>query len=257
MRRIMPAILLCLFFCGCESSLTPIIPVATNGGVGEQPHTTLRVGVCADYPPFAYLDERGEPAGLDIALAGLLAEKMNMRLELHNMSFDALLEAVRKKQVSMAIAALTPTPERMKLVDFSDVYFKQRLVLLVPKELLNKAEYDDWRVAVPKAWQYADVAALLMPKARLQDYDTWGAMVEAVRKSEADAAFMDMALAESFARDGLAVLEMNTDSVFTQGVAIALPKDDLAFRKQVNQALDDIGPGKINEIMRDALLGME
>jgi polar amino acid transport system substrate-binding protein len=54
----------------------------------------LIVGTSADWPPFEYIDAQGNFAGIDIALAKKIAEALNVKLEIKDMKFAALMRTL-------------------------------------------------------------------------------------------------------------------------------------------------------------------
>ena len=70
----------------CGSSGTALGAVAT-GTVPDE----MRVGIVADYPPFAYLTASGDPDGLDAALAQEIARRLNRDVEWIDRPFPAWL----------------------------------------------------------------------------------------------------------------------------------------------------------------------
>jgi polar amino acid transport system substrate-binding protein len=57
------------------------------GGSGEK--STFTVGFDADFPPFGYMDEKGEYIGFDLDLAAECAERMGKELVLKPINWDA------------------------------------------------------------------------------------------------------------------------------------------------------------------------
>jgi polar amino acid transport system substrate-binding protein len=80
------------------------------------------VGTSADWPPYEYVTPEGEFAGIDIEIAKRIAEHLGVELEIKDMKFAALFEAVRKGDVDIAIADIAMKPERLQAVDFSIPY---------------------------------------------------------------------------------------------------------------------------------------
>lgn len=54
---------------------------------------------------------------------------------------NALLKVVQEKKCDLAVGSVTATPERDKLVDFSDPYLPVRLVLVAPRGHLEQGDY--------------------------------------------------------------------------------------------------------------------
>ncbi len=102
---------------------------------GEDPLAdgVLTVGTNAEFPPFEYVGDDGEPDGFDIALIKAIGEKLGVDVEVENMEFDSLVASIGSK-IDVAIAGMTVTDERKNMVDFSDSYYQAVQYVLVPKE---------------------------------------------------------------------------------------------------------------------------
>ncbi len=84
---------------------------------------TIVVGTNAEYAPFEYLDSDGELTGFDIELINAIAEAEGVSIEWVDMPFDSLLGSIEAGDVEVIAAAIGPTAERAKSVNFSDVYY--------------------------------------------------------------------------------------------------------------------------------------
>ncbi|MEH7662549.1 transporter substrate-binding domain-containing protein, partial [Bacillus velezensis] len=82
----------------------------------------LIMGTSADYKPFEYKDG-DQITGFDVDLAKALGKKTGYDVEVQDMDFNSLITALKSKQVDMILSGMTPTPERKKQVDFSDIYY--------------------------------------------------------------------------------------------------------------------------------------
>ena len=104
----------------------------------------LVVGTAPGYPPFEFVvDKSGKSqvVGADIDLAKKIADEIGVKLEIKAMDFDALIMALQSSKVDMVITSMTPTEERKKSVDFSDVYFEGTNSILVNSNF-NKSVAD-------------------------------------------------------------------------------------------------------------------
>ncbi|RLE59888.1 MAG: amino acid ABC transporter substrate-binding protein [Thermoprotei archaeon] len=101
----------------------------------------LIVGTSADWPPFEYIED-GNYMGIDIRIAQKIAEKLGVELEIKDMKFAALIEALKTGMVDMVIADMTPTAEREKVVDFSVPYYfsKGHAVLVLKESAIDSVE---------------------------------------------------------------------------------------------------------------------
>ena len=82
----------------------------------------LIVGTSADWPPYEYVTPDGKFAGIDIEIAKRIAESLGVGLEIKDMKFAALFEAVKRGDVDIVIADVAMKPERLQAIDFSIPY---------------------------------------------------------------------------------------------------------------------------------------
>ncbi|HPS45426.1 MAG TPA: transporter substrate-binding domain-containing protein, partial [Treponemataceae bacterium] len=102
----------------------------------------LILGTSADYPPYefhAQVDGKDAIVGFDIALAREVAKDLGVQLEIKDMKFDGLLAALASGNVDMIISGMTPTDERKKNVDFTDIYYFAEHGVLIRKA--DEAKY--------------------------------------------------------------------------------------------------------------------
>ena len=83
----------------------------------------ITVGTNAEYAPFEYLDSDGNLTGFDYELLEAIAQEENLELEWKDMPFDSLVGSMETGNIQIIAAAIGPTKEREKSVDFSDVYY--------------------------------------------------------------------------------------------------------------------------------------
>ncbi|MTH52324.1 transporter substrate-binding domain-containing protein [Bacillus mangrovi] len=104
-------------------------------GDGESGKKVLKMATSADYPPFEYKDtaKSDEIIGFDVDLAKALGEKLGYEVQVQDMDFNGLIAALQGKQVDMVMAGMTPTAERKKNVDFTDIYYTAKHMIVSPK----------------------------------------------------------------------------------------------------------------------------
>jgi len=72
------------------------------------------VGTNSGFPPFEMVDEHGKLVGFDIDLAQEIAQALGKKLELKDMSFDALIVALQQGKIDCAIAGISITKSRQQ-----------------------------------------------------------------------------------------------------------------------------------------------
>ena len=103
----------------------------------------LVLGTSADYPPYEFvIMQNGQPTivGFDIEIAGEIARDLSahlgreVTLDIRDIGFDGLLQALNSNRVDIVIAGMTPTPERMESVDFSIIYYRAEQGIMIRAE---------------------------------------------------------------------------------------------------------------------------
>lgn len=102
---------------------------------------TLRMATDPSFVPFEMLDqETGEMIGFDMEIIAEVAKRAGFEYEISTMDFNGIIPALQTGNVDIAIAGITITEEREKIVDFSDPYYDSGIRILVRtdnKEVLD------------------------------------------------------------------------------------------------------------------------
>lgn len=90
----------------------------------------LIVGIKDNLPPLGFRDRNGNLAGLEIELARELARELNIPIEFVPLKNRDRLSALANNQVDLAIAQITVTTNRTRLVDFSLPYYTDSTIAI-------------------------------------------------------------------------------------------------------------------------------
>ncbi len=82
----------------------------------------LRVAVPQDFPPFGTVGADMKPQGYDIDMAALLAKEMGVKLDLIPVSSTNRIPFLTTGKADLVISSLGKSPDREKVIDFSDAY---------------------------------------------------------------------------------------------------------------------------------------
>ncbi len=122
--------------CGGSGEKKEAAPAAPKGKILEQikQKGKIVVGTAPGYPPYEFWDASSSEKkiiGIDVEIAQKLAEKLGVKLEIQDMTFQALLSSLVGGKIDIAIAGINPSDERKKTMDFSDEYLptEQRLII--------------------------------------------------------------------------------------------------------------------------------
>lgn len=208
----------------------PAFPVAAE--TTETAQKTLLMGTEADYIPFEFRVASDPPSGIigfDIALAQLIAERLGLEIEIQEQTFDSLLPALQAGDLDFAIAAITPTPARLELVDFSIPYFESRQALVSRRTspIRTLADLAGTRVAVQTGTLQAEVAQQLITEGvaiEVQSFERMNDIISAIRTQTADVALVEELVAEAYLENN-PTLELDVlGELPPTPVAIAFPK---------------------------------
>jgi polar amino acid transport system substrate-binding protein len=88
----------------------------------ENPRASLKASVRTEFAPYAYIDEAGLPAGIDVDIARAVGNILNVNIEFTETFPDELITTVRYGKADIALGGLTQTEADMELVDFTSPY---------------------------------------------------------------------------------------------------------------------------------------
>ncbi len=248
---------------------------ALSGCGAEADENVFRVGMEAGYAPFNWTQVTDEndgvlingskeyAGGYDVEIAKEIAESLGKELVIEKIEWDGLVPALSSGQIDAIIAGMSPTAERKETIDFSDVYYKSDLVMLVKSDgpYIGATTLTDFS------------GAKITGQLNTFHYTVID-QIPGVDKQEAMSDFPAMRVAlESGIIDGYVTERPEAISAqqanpnfkmveFTQGfetseedtaIAVGLPKDS-PLKDQVNQALSQISEEERVEIMDEAIL---
>ena len=81
----------------------------------------LHMATNAFFPPYEYY-ENETIVGIDAEMAAAIADKLDMKLVIDDMDFDAIIAAVSTGKADMGMAGMTVTEERLQSINFSTSY---------------------------------------------------------------------------------------------------------------------------------------
>ncbi len=113
-------------------------------------------------PPFAIKNEDGSWSGISIDLWGRIAREHDVDYELKEFDLEGLLQAVASGSVDLAVGALTMTPEREKLFDFTHPFYTTGLSIAVSSQGKKNWQKALERVFSPRFLRAVGGLALLL-----------------------------------------------------------------------------------------------
>lgn len=182
----------------------------------------LKVGLECDYQPFNWTEVQSNSYtmpivgtnqfadGYDIQMARYLANKMNYRLEIVKLGWEALIPALQGDTINAVIAGMTDTEERRQSIDFSNEYYRSELVLIVKADSdLAKAtsleSFANKKIVSQVSTVTDDVIEDWVSAYKcehLNALDTFATCAIAVRNGTADAMTAELPVAQAICNSG-------------------------------------------------------
>lgn len=215
----------------------------------------LTVGTNAEFPPFEYVDDNGEPDGFDIALIKAIGEKLGVEVEVENMEFASLVSSIGSK-IDVAIAGMTVTDERKESVDFSDSYYEavQYVILPADSEIATADDLTGKTIGVQLGTTGDFIATDDIADSTVQQYNKAVDAVNDLINGRLDCVIVDKNPALVFESKFEGQVKAVDGAEFgfgTEEYAIALPKGDTALVDAVNAALEEIkADGTFDELVK-------
>jgi glutamine transport system substrate-binding protein len=116
-------------FIGCAATVIFLVCGILTGPVLAK---KLVVAVDTAFVPFEFRDPKtGQYTGFDIDLWDAIAKEIGVEYELQPMDFIGIVPALQTGSIDAALAGITITSAREKVVDFSHPYYDSGLTLMV------------------------------------------------------------------------------------------------------------------------------
>ena len=201
----------------------------------------LTMSTNAAFPPYEMTTDSGDLEGIDIEVAGAIAKKLGLELQVDDMDFDAALLAAQQGKSDIVMAGVSVTEERQKVMEFSDSYATGVQVIIV-KEDSEIASVDDLEgkmIGTQRGTTGNIYCTDDYGEDHITTYDNGLTAVQALMNGQVDCVVIDQEPAKAFvaANQGLKILE--TEYV-SEDYAIGMAKGNTALQSAVNKALAEL-----------------
>ena len=268
---------------GCTEGLTdnPNYNASASTEDTSKEKTVLRIGMECDYAPNNWQEATATDTnlpisnlsgfyaeGYDIQMSKLLAEKMDVDIEIVKLAWTGLIQALKEGQIDMIIAGMADTSERKESIAFSNTYSvrKTEYVLVVQSDskYVNATSIQDFPGAtvIGQINTFYDTAidqingVVHAPAA--QDVPN---MTSQLQEGLVDAIVLDEDTAESKYEgdDDYKILTFDEGKGFTidmTGACVGIRLEDTTLLQNVNDALAQIDTSAREKLMEEAKANM-
>lgn len=239
-RRSLSRVGISFILSGIAMLVPSTVIAATLDEILQRRHLTIAVK--DNLEPLGYRDRKGILQGFEISLAKRLAQDLlgsDQAVTLQPVSNAERLTVVTSGAVDLAIAHLTLTENRMRLVSFSEPYYRNGTGILTQNPRWNSLQ-TLYRQSVAVLQPSVTLAYLqsALPKAQLVGVSSYGAAQRLLETAQVQAMVGDRIVLLGLARHNPQYLFFSTQ-LTVQPLAIALPKGVQyePLRNRVNAAL--------------------
>ncbi|MBV6627984.1 MAG: transporter substrate-binding domain-containing protein [Rivularia sp. (in: Bacteria)] len=248
---LLAAIFLCLNFLFLNAG-TLSVNAAPLKEIQQRGYITIAVK--DNLPPLAFRDESGNLQGLEIDIAQRLAQDLLVKPQASNsdkldkskelVKFKSVtnqqrLKAVEKGEVDMAIAKVTATPSRERIVNFSvPYYFDGGIVATKNTSFQKLSDLENSKIAVLKNSSTIAPLRYYLPKAELVGVDSYLEGQRLIDNNEVAAFAADITSLSNWIKQNPQYQLLPT-KISTQPLSVVMPKglqyDEL--RRKVSQLI--------------------
>jgi polar amino acid transport system substrate-binding protein len=229
---------LSLVVTGCAKDDTT---TTTESGVELVKEGTLTICTHLPYEPFEFT-EGGEVVGFDVDVLKIAADAEGLDTEVVDIAWETIVsgEALNTGECDVAAGAMTITPEREAVMDFTDPYFEatQALMTKTGSGITDLEQLSGKTVAVQDATTGADYVKENAPDdAKIVSFEDSALMEQAVKTGRADAGVNDNGLLNYFVSQNSDV-EVTTEFKTGESYGFSVEKGaNDALLKVINDAI--------------------
>lgn len=202
------------------------------------------MGTNAEFPPFEY-KEGNAVVGVDAELMQKIADKLGLTLEIKDMAFESLPEALSGKNIDVIAAGFTIEPDREEQMDFTDSYYTARQTVLLradsPYTSIEEMKGKGLKIGAQTGTTgMISAAPELTEKANIIGYNNGSLAVEALLNGNVDAVIIDNNPANEYKDQHGDAIKLLENQFEDEQYCIAVRKGNSALQEAINQALKEL-----------------
>ncbi|MFD3257424.1 transporter substrate-binding domain-containing protein [Paenibacillus lentus] len=233
----------------------------SSQGAGAGETKKLILGLSADFPPYEFhiKNEQGEDeiVGFDVEIAKEIAKDMGAELEIKDMVFSSLLNELGSGRVDMVISGLSPSPDRAKEIEMSQIYYNAKQAVVAREADKDKyatlESLEGLKIGVQKSSIQEDIAKEI-PGAKLTSLAKISDIIMQLNSGRVDVAIIEGPVAESFVKNVEGIVITDAEPVTEdEGYVVGIKKGNKELLDQVNATLDRLmKDGSIEKFVEEA-----
>ena len=220
-------------------------------------------GIDANYPPFSFVGEDGNPTGFDIEAMNWIAAKMGFEVKHQPMDWDGIIPALLAGKIDMVCSGMSISPERAAQVAFSDPYYTISKLIVVKDDSDMSAEQalnGKIRLGVQRGTnEHAYLEQMQQDRKlpfTLRPYDSPPMAIADLLNGRIDAAALDSAPVNNAIAMGRKIKSVGTFAP-DDNFGVAIRKDDAELLKTVNEGYRQLKADPFWKELRDKYLSQK
>lgn len=224
-----------------------VAALALTAGMGMA--ETVRIGTEGAYPPYNFVNDKGQLDGFEIELGNELCKRAALDCTWVKNDWDSIIPNLVSSNYDAIMAGMNISDERKKAIAFSVPYTPPPLSAYAAL----KADAD---IKGPVAAQTSTIQAGYVAEtgATLVEFPTGEETIAAVRNGEADAVFADRDFLAPYVNESNGELVWVTGQekvVVGEGIAIGMRKTDTELKAKFDKAIEEMkADGSLNVLIK-------
>ena len=230
-----------------------VIAAAFSGCSGSK--KVLVVGTNAEFPPFEYINNNGEPDGFDMALIKELADLAGIEIKIENMEFKSIIAAVETGKVDIIASGMTITDERKEKLDFTESYYTAVQKIILRKDDESIKGVDDLKgkkIGVQEGTTGDIIATDDIEDTTVERYKKGIDAVMDLKNKRVDCVLIDKNPAEEYVKANVETVYAIDSGCEPESYGFAVKKGNADLLNKLNAALKAAkASGKYDELVKE------
>lgn len=207
---------------------------------------TLVLGCDDEFPPMGFVDEDGNLTGFDIELAGLVCEKLGVKLEATPIDWSTKEAQLEGGSIDVIWNGYTITQVRNKKVEYTKPYLNNAVVIAVKADSDIQTLDDLKDKVIASQTDSSGLNAInknefLMENVKeIREFNTFMEAMLDLQSVRVDAVAIDKVVANYMMKQSPGVYRLLDETLGDELYGIGCRKDAVALREAIDNALDEL-----------------
>lgn len=196
------------------------------------------LGTNAQIEPFSYYKD-GVISGIDINIAKKVANKLNVELEIKDMSFESLKDNLLEKNIDFAIGGISNKNKNFAEMGLSESYYftEQVMVVLKSGTISTVKDLKGKTIGIQKGrLDMGDMENIT--KSEVKEYNTGAAALLDLKNRKIDAVIFDKETAEIWVKDNPDI--KIADKIETEEYVVMVRDGENEFKNIINEVIEEM-----------------